>query len=140
MSYSLMGDICGKTGGAANIQKARQMYEKSVQLAEMLAAKLGTEESLRDLSVSWTKMAEICEKQGGQEDLKLAWELYNRSLIIQSELAEKQKSIQSYTDQIIGLYHVACHPMTEPGVSRQYLERMCSISVSYTHLTLPTIA
>ena len=61
-------------------------------------------------------MAEICEKQGGQEDLKLAWELYNRSLIIQSELAEKQKSIQSYTDQIIGLYHVACHPMTEPGV------------------------
>lgn len=128
MSYSLMGDICGKTGGAANFQKARQMYEKSVQLAEMLAAKLGTEESLRDLSVSWTKMAEICEKQGGQEDLKLAWELYNRSLIIQSELAEKQKSIQSYTDQIIGLYHVACHPMTEPGVSRQYLEQMCSIS------------
>ena len=78
--------------------------------------------------MSLTKMAEICEKQGEQENLKMAGDLYNRSLTIQSELAEELKSIQSYTDLIIGLCHVACHPMTEPDVSRQYLEQILSIS------------
>ena len=63
MSYSLMGDICGKTGGAANFQKARQMYEKSVQLAEMLAEKLGNRR----------------EPEGSECELDQKWRRYVKS-------------------------------------------------------------
>ena len=99
-SYDNIGDICLKLGGKENLYKARDMYEKSLNLAKELVERKGTDE--RNLMVSYNKVGDIYmaiyRQRGGGENLKKSKEMYKMGLYLAKELVKKEDTCINWND------------------------------------------
>ena len=90
ISYDRVGDICSIQGGEENLRKAEEMYERSLEIRESLAATEATSKYLQDLSRSYENVGDVCIRQGGEENLKKVREIYEKSLERLEELVDRE--------------------------------------------------
>ena len=119
--YENIGIVSMLLGGESNLAKAREMYEKSLDIRKFLALEKRIPGSSCDLSVSCFKLGEVYEACGGRENLELALKMYKKALGIDKILARVQGT--SENRRVLSVTYERTGGVFEALDGRENLER-----------------
>ena len=94
-----------------------------MEWSEQLAASENTNQSKRDLSISYSRVADIYTKLGGKDNLQKALELYKKALELSEKIIQSEQNVVAYDSLVAILYKVAVHQYTDGQTKRQLLDR-----------------
>ena len=75
VSYDNIAQVYVELGGAENLQKALEIYERSLRIAEFTVEKDPSEERKRELSISYNNVGRVCQKLGGEQNFRKAYDV-----------------------------------------------------------------
>ncbi|MBR3919222.1 MAG: toll/interleukin-1 receptor domain-containing protein, partial [Clostridia bacterium] len=126
VSYNNLGAICKAEG---NLTKAKEYYEKSLKIREILAKETNTVEARRDLSVSYNNLGYIFREEG---NLTKAKEYYEKSLKIREILAKETNTVEARRDLSVSYVKLGEIYQAEGNLAmaKEYYEKSLKIAES----------
>lgn len=127
--------------------RALALYESSLELRETLARELDSDQSHRDLFISYYMVSSICTALGGTEFMDRALEYARKSWKLADAMARKWKTVFAYDSLAISCHLLGTHPAEDANARRNYLEQFLKLSQqlyrqthSQRHQTMVSVA